>query len=67
VIATATTVSRAIVVQTFVNVHADSQVAGALRKCVGASAFVCVTTIRIVIATELLDGNPIFRDRERRS
>jgi hypothetical protein len=65
--ATATAISRAIVVQTLVHVHADSQVAGALRQRVGASAFVCVTTIRVVIAAELLDGNPILRDRERRS
>jgi len=49
--------------------EADTRISSPIRtfEPTSASAFVCVATIGIIIATELLDGNPIFWDRERRS
>src|ERR1700693_1876133 len=60
-------VAGALIVEPLVYVHADSQVARALREGIGAGAFVSVTTIGIVVPSELLDRNGIFRDRQRRS
>src|SRR5579875_3061152 len=51
--------------QTFVDVHADPEIAGAFRQSIGTGALVRIPAVRIVVSTVLLDADLVLSHPQR--